>query len=126
MTSNLLSMAGAAMLLSMDFHVTVVSAMVEIYTEIPVGALERVNQEMLISSVFDATSFAFLLAWPFVAVNLLYNLCLGFINKALPQLMVAFVGAPFMIGAGLILLTISLVTMLTVWMERVPGLVGWL
>ena len=126
MTSNLLSMAGAAMLLSMDFHVTVVSAMVEIYTEIPVGALERVNQEMLISSVFDATSFAFLLAWPFVAVNLLYNLCLGFINKALPPLMVAFVGAPFMVGAGAALFALSAGSLLYVWKERVFQVLGWM
>ena len=119
-------MAGAAMLLSMDFHVTVVSAMVEIYTEIPVGALERVNQEMLISSVFDATSFAFLLAWPFVAVNLLYNLCLGFINKALPQLMVAFVGAPFMVGAGAALFALSAGSLLYVWKERVFQVLGWM
>jgi flagellar biosynthetic protein FliR len=119
-------MAGAAMLLSMDFHVTVVSAMVEIYTEIPVGALERVNQEMLISSVFDAANFAFLLAWPFVAVNLLYNLCLGFINKALPQLMVAFVGAPFMVGAGAALFALSVGSLLYVWKERIFQILGWM
>ena len=88
--------------------------------------IRRFNNFITIVDSFNAFNFAILLAWPFVAINLLYNICLGFINKALPSLMVAFVGAPFMIGAGLILLTISLVTMLTVWMERVPGLVGWL
>ena len=126
MTSNLLSMAGAVTLLSMNFHITVVAAMVRIYTEIPVGALERVNQEMLIGSVFDAANFAFLLAWPFVAVNLLYNLCLGFINKALPQLMVAFVGAPFMVGAGATLFALSVSALLYAWRERIFIVLGWM
>ena len=126
LTANMLSMAGAALLLSADYHLSVVARLAEIYGEIPAGALSEIDVTFLINSSFDAFNFAVLLAWPFVAINLLYNICLGFINKALPSLMVAFVGAPFMIGAGLILLTISIATMLMVWMERVPGLIGWL
>ena len=43
-----------------------------------------------------AASFALALslAAPFVIASLLYNVALGVINKAMPQLMVAFVGAP--------------------------------
>ena len=126
LTANMLSMAGTALLLSADYHLSVFARLAEMYAEIPAGALSGIDVTFLINSSFNAFNFAILLAWPFVAINLLYNICLGFINKALPSLMVAVVGAPFMIGAGLILLTISLVTMLTVWMERVPGLVGWL
>ena len=126
LTANMLSMAGAALLLSMDYHVTAIARLAELYTEIPAGALSEIDVTFLINSTFDAFTFAVLLAWPFVAINLLYNICLGFINKALPSLMVAFVGAPFMIGAGLILLTVSIATMLMVWMDRVPSLVGWL
>ena len=72
-----------------------------------------------------ATGLAIMLAWPFVAVNLLYNICLGFINKALPSLMVAFVGAPLMIGAGIILLALSIMGMLVVWEGRIPDIVVW-
>ena len=71
-------------------------------------------------------TIAIMLAWPFVAVNLLYNICLGFINKALPSLMVAFVGAPFMIGAGILLLAFSISTILVVWADKAPAIIGWL
>lgn len=126
LTANLLSMAGAALLLTVNFHVNVVAGLVRLYADIPVGALSLLNRDFLIASFFDAFGFALLLAWPFVVVNLLYNICLGFINKALPQLMVAFVGAPFMVGAGTALLALSVTALLFAWKDRVLQVIGWL
>ena len=125
MTANLLSMAGAALLLSADFHIKAIASLLRLYTDVPIGALEAMNQDMLIQALLSAFGLAIMLAWPFVAVNLLYNICLGFINKALPSLMVAFVGAPLMIGAGIILLALSIMGMLVVWEGRIPDIVGW-
>ena len=124
-TSNLLAMAGAVLLLSADYHVSVFVRIAEVYSEIPVGALGQFDQGFVIDGMLNAIKFAVLIAWPFVAINLLYNISLGFINKALPSLMVAFVGAPFMIGAGFVLLALSISTILMVWMDRVSGSVGW-
>ncbi|KCZ92241.1 flagellar biosynthetic protein FliR [Hyphomonas johnsonii] len=126
MTANLLSMAGAAILLSADFHLNAVASLMRLYEDIPVGALASLDIEMIIQRSFSAVGFAVLLAWPFVAVNLLYNICLGFINKALPQLMVAFVGAPLLIGGGMILLGLSVTGVLMVWKDRVLQVVGWM
>ncbi|KCZ50181.1 MULTISPECIES: flagellar biosynthetic protein FliR [unclassified Hyphomonas] len=125
MTANLLSMAGAALLLSADFHIKAIASLLRLYTDVPIGALEAMNQDMLIQALLSAFGLAIMLAWPFVAVNLLYNICLGFINKALPSLMVAFVGAPLMIGAGIILLALSIMGMLVVWEGRIPDIVVW-
>lgn len=125
MTANLLSMAGAALLLSADFHIKAMASLLRLYTDIPIGAMEAMNTDMLVQAFFSAFGFAIMLAWPFVAVNLLYNICLGFINKALPSLMVAFVGAPLMIGAGTILLAISIMGLLVVWEGRIPDIVVW-
>ncbi len=125
-TANLLTMAGAAVLLSADFHVNVIAALLSLYGDIPVGGLISMDRAFLFESCFAAFGFALLLAWPFVAINLLYNICLGFINKALPQLMVAFVGAPFLSAAGLLLLALSVTGLLVVWKERVLDLIGWL
>ena len=125
-TANMLTMAGAALLLSMDYHVSVFVRMTTLYSEMPVGLISNIDPMYVVRSGFGAFGFAVLLAWPFVAVNLLYNISLGFINKALPSLMVAFVGAPFMIGAGLLLLTVSITTILMVWSERIPSIIGWL
>lgn len=125
-TANALSMAGAAMLLTMDYHVSVFVRMTTIYEDMPAGALGTLEPMFLVEHAFEAFAIAIMLAWPFVAVNLLYNICLGFINKALPSLMVAFVGAPFMIGAGILLLAFSIATILVVWADKVPAIIGWL
>ncbi|WP_018148329.1 flagellar biosynthetic protein FliR [Henriciella marina] len=125
-TANMMSMAGAALLLSMDYHLSVFVRVVSLYVDIPAGEIGLIDPMFLVMNGFQAFSLAIMLAWPFVAVNLLYNICLGFINKALPSLMVAFVGAPFMIGAGIMLLAFSIMTMLVVWGDRVPSIIGWL
>lgn len=126
LTANMLSMAGAAVLLSADFHVNVIVSLIRLYADIPLGALTLLSGPMLAQSCFSAFSFALLLAWPFVAINLLYNICLGFINKALPSLMVAFVGAPFMVGAGTMLLALSVAGLLIAWKDRALQVVGWM
>ena len=126
LTANLLSMAGAAILLSANFHIRAIASLLRLYTDIPIGGLAQMNQDMLVQALLSAFGLAIMLAWPFVALNLLYNICLGFINKALPSLMVAFVGAPLMIGAGVLLLALSVMGLLVVWEGRVPDIVVWL
>lgn len=125
-TANILSMAGVALLLTMNYHVEAFVALLGLYSDIPVGGYELLNQSFYLKSIFASLGFAVALAWPFVAVNLIYNICLGFINKALPQLMVAFVGAPFLVGAGLFMLAISIMSLLIVWADHVVDLVGWI
>jgi flagellar biosynthesis protein FliR len=126
LTANLLSMAGAAVLLSANFHVEAIASLIRLYADIPLGALTLISGPMLAQSFFSGFGFALLLAWPFVAINLLYNICLGFINKALPSLMVAFVGAPFMVGAGTMLLALSVAGLLIAWKDRALQVVGWM
>lgn len=126
LTANLLSMAGAAILLTANFHVEVIVSLMRLYADIPLGALTLLSGPLLAQSFFSAFGFALLLAWPFVAINLLYNICLGFINKALPSLMVAFVGAPFMVGAGTMLLALSMAGLLIAWKDRALQVIGWM
>ena len=68
-----------------------------------------------------AFALAFTLAAPFVLVSVLYNLALGAINKAMPQLMVAFVGAPVITAAGLLILCVSSPLILTVWLDALDA-----
>jgi flagellar biosynthetic protein FliR len=125
-TANLLTMAGAALLFSMDFHVQVITSWIGFYETVPIGSVSWTGQAYLFDSFYAAFAFAIMLSWPFVAMNLLYNICLGFINKAMPQMMVAFVGAPFLVGAGLFLLAVSIGALLMVWQERIMQLIVWL
>ena len=48
---------------------------------------------------------------------LIYNVAIGVINRAMPQLMVAFVGAPAITAGGLILLVLTTPYLLSVWLE---------
>lgn len=45
------------------------------------------------------------------------NLALGAINRAMPQLMVAFVGAPLITFGGLALLLVATPVILSVWLD---------
>lgn len=125
LTANLLSLAGAALLLAANFHTHVIASFATLYAEIPVGAASSIDPTHIVRQGAAALGFSLMLAWPFVVVSLIYNLSLGFINKALPQLMVAFVGAPLLTGAGLALLALSCAVILTVWKARAPDVIGW-
>lgn len=70
-----------------------------------------------ISAVSGAFRFAAVLAMPFVLSSLLYNLALGVINRAMPQLMVAFVGAPAITFGALVLLALCAPLVLSVWQD---------
>jgi flagellar biosynthetic protein FliR len=65
--------------------------------------------------VVQGFALAFSLAAPFVLGAAVYNLALGAINRAMPQLMVAFVGAPALTAGGLVLLLLAAPVMLAVW-----------
>jgi flagellar biosynthetic protein FliR len=45
---------------------------------------------------------------------------LGFLNRAMPQLMVSFVGMPAITGAGLFLLVIATGSILLFWVQEYP------
>ncbi|MFN7054784.1 flagellar biosynthetic protein FliR [Hyphomonas sp.] len=126
LTANMLSLAGAAILLAANFHVAIIAGLIGLYSDIPLGAVTNVSWPMIYQSFYAALSFALMLAWPFVVANLLYNICLGFINKALPSLMVAFVGAPFLVSAGAALLAIASAALLIAWKDRAMQVIGWL
>ncbi|PRY93205.1 flagellar biosynthetic protein FliR [Hasllibacter halocynthiae] len=57
------------------------------------------------------------LAAGFVAVGLAYNLALGVVSRAMPQLMVALVGAPAISLAALALLAATAPLLLPVWLD---------
>lgn len=68
-------------------------------------------------------ALAFSLAAPFVIAASLYNLALGAINRAMPQLMVAFIGAPALTLGGLALLLLTAPLMLGTWLPGLHGLI---
>lgn len=62
-------------------------------------------------------ALAFTLSLPFIIASVLYNLALGIINKAMPALMVTFIGAPALSLGALALLAVTLPFLLQVWLS---------
>ncbi|WP_342077352.1 flagellar biosynthetic protein FliR [Yoonia sp. SS1-5] len=117
--SHLLVVAGTALATLLGLHVQAAAYMIHSYTLVPFGF--TLNGETVadvgVAQVGTTFSLAFTLAAPFLIASLVYNVVLGIINRAMPQLMVSFVGAPAITAGGLLLLLLSAPVMLTIWMQ---------
>lgn len=116
---NLLTMAGIALALSAGLHVRAAELVVQSYDILPPGLIPQADIAAdwglaLISRTF---ALAFSLAAPFVIAGMVYNLALGAINRAMPQLMVSMVGAPALTLGALALLALAAPALLSVWLE---------
>lgn len=114
-----LVVAALALAVMFGLHIRAAELLILSYDLFPAGVFPdgRSLSGWGISRISHAFSLAFMLAAPFVVASLIYNLTLGVINRAMPQLMVAFVGAPLITFGGLFLLLVSAPFMLSVWIE---------
>jgi flagellar biosynthetic protein FliR len=124
--SSLLTMAALALAMAAGLHVELVRAIVLSYQMLPPGQLPdpAVVSEWGLSQVAAAFSLSFTLAAPFLIAGLIYNLALGAINRAMPTLMVALIGAPAQTLGGLVLLAVTAPAMLVLWLRGWQGWIG--
>lgn len=104
--STLLSLGGITLLMMAGLHVQVVATLVAFYDVFPFGefALSASVAEWATERVAQTFALGVTLAAPFVAIGFAYNLALGALNRAMPQLLVALVGVPFLVWLGMIVL----------------------
>ncbi|HCP82293.1 MAG TPA: flagellar biosynthesis protein FliR [Octadecabacter sp.] len=116
---HVLVIGGLALATIMGLHVRIAEFMINSYDLVPIGNV--IPSDVLtpagIAEISRAFALGFTLAAPFVISSLIYNVTLGVINKAMPQLMVAFVGAPAITAGGLVLLMLAAPLMLSIWVE---------
>lgn len=114
---HVMVVSGLALAVMSGLHVRLAEALIGSYSAFPPGVIPTpgIVSDWGLSRVAHAFALAFTLAAPFVIASFIYNLALGVINRAMPQLMVAFVGAPAITAGGLILLLLSLPLLLSVW-----------
>ena len=114
---NLLVLGGLALVMAGGLHVKAAFAMIESYRFLPFAQTPAPAEVMAwgIASVSHAFALAFSLAAPFLVASFAYNLALGAINRAMPSLMVAFIGAPAITAGGIMLLAVTGTVILTVW-----------
>jgi flagellar biosynthetic protein FliR len=114
---QLLLVAALALSVMNGLHVKVAEALIMSYETFEPGKAPIAGDiaEWGIDRISRAFALAFTLSAPFIIASLVYNVALGVINRAMPQLMVAMVGAPAITLGGLALLFIVTPIMLSVW-----------
>lgn len=114
---HVLVMGGFALAMMLNLHLRVAEFIIGSYGFLPAGRFPAPGDtaQWGLDRVAGAFSLAVQLAMPFLVVSVIYNLALGVINRAMPQLMVALVGTPAITAAGLILLALLAPTMLSLW-----------
>lgn len=114
---HLLVIAGLGLAFLGGLHVRIAAALILSYRAIPAGTLPgaALIESWSLAQVSHAFGLSFSLAAPFVIAALLYNVALGFINRAMPGLMVAMIGAPALAAGVLILLAVAAPLMLAGW-----------
>ncbi|WP_127559779.1 flagellar biosynthetic protein FliR [Nioella ostreopsis] len=124
--AGFLLLAGLTLAVMSGLHVLVARMLMESYDVLPAGRmpLARDVGAWGVDRVGHAFALAFSLAAPFLIASVLYNLALGVINKAMPQLMVAFVGAPAITLGGLVLLLLTTPFLLPVWMRAMQAVLA--
>ena len=121
--SKLLVVTGLALAVGSGLHVRVLHYLLLGYDLFPAGHWPSAGlvAEWGVAQTGRAFALAFMIAMPFVIASLIYNVALGVINRAMPQLMVTFIGAPALSLGGLVLLLMVAPLALTVWLQALNG-----
>ena len=114
---NILVMAGITLALAAGLHEKAAIVLIASYDFLPPGHFPNSADVVTwgTAHVANAFSLALSLAAPFVVASFAYNIGLGAINRAMPSLMVAFIGAPAITAGAILMLMLSAPVMLTFW-----------
>ncbi|QUS35925.1 flagellar biosynthetic protein FliR [Falsirhodobacter algicola] len=117
---HLLLSAGLALAMAAGLHLRVVELIVGSYAALPAGQIPAAADiaGWGVPQVAHAFSLGFQLALPFVAGALIYNIAIGVINRAMPQLMVTMIGAPALVLGAMALLLVAAPVILTLWLGQ--------
>lgn len=124
---QLLTMAAITIFFVLDLHVHAFSLILGSYSFLKIGIFPNANQLIIwgVNQISQCFSLAFQLSAPFMLLSLIYNITLGAINRAMPQLMVVFVGAPFITWSTLFIFMVISVAILSVWATKISIFINW-
>ena len=120
---NVLVIGGLALAVTFGLHVKIAEYLIYSYEYFQPGQM-GLAPEISLWTVQRGSHFfalAFSLAAPFVVASLVYNVALGAINRAMPQLLVSFVGAPAITLGGLVLLFLTTPLIFSVWKSAIEA-----
>lgn len=117
--ATLLIVGGLAAASAAGIHFQAVAALIDAYRLFPVGAFPGGDElgEWTALRAAGVFSIALGLSMPFVILGFGYALALALANRAMAQLPAAFVGAPIIALAGLVLFASGAGAILTEWLD---------
>ncbi len=120
----ILVMAGVTLAVSAGIHFHLARALGEAYDVFPFGVFPGASDtaEWTTHRVAAALTKSITLASPFIVLGFVYTMALAAANRAMPQLMAAFIGAPAITLAGFALFAVTAPVILYDWLagfERV-------
>ncbi len=115
--ANVLAVSGVVLAFALGLPAYAAAALIGSYDAIPFGVfpLGEAVADWGVRRVAGAFATAVALAAPFVVAAFVYNVALGAINRAMPQLAVAFVGAPAITAGSILLMALATPLILRVW-----------
>ena len=118
--ATLLALGGITLALMAGLHVHLVANLAGLYEVLPFGQFPpgRDLGEWITGQASEAFMLAVALAAPFIAISFAYNLALGALNRAMPQLLVALVGVPALVWVGMVILALVLPSLMDYWLSR--------
>lgn len=119
MVATLMLISAVTMIFITDTHHMILRALLSSYQIFPPGEvmLEDMMDQVLRAagkSLYIGTA----VAAPFFVMGVVLNLGMGLANRMMPQLPVFFVAASLLIGAGLLILAISMPVLLDFYIEQ--------
>ena len=104
--SQIMMVSALALAAAGHLHVRIAELFIRSYSILPPGQFPDPADlsRWGLAQIAQSFTTAFMLAAPFMVAALIYNVAIGVINRAMPQLMVSFIGAPALTLGGLVLL----------------------
>lgn len=120
---QLMTFAGLALAAKAGLAAHVAALTIQSYDLLPPGQLPVVGDlsDWGLRRIAAAFALGFSLAAPFVIASILYNIALGLVNRAMPQLQVTLIGAPALTWGMLILLALALPALMAGWQAALSG-----
>lgn len=117
--ATFLAMGGIVLAMAAGLHIQALAALAGLYEVLPFGRFPSGAElaELTVRRVAEAFALGLALAFPFIAISFAYNLALGALSRAMPQLLVALIGVPLLVGLGLVTLWLSLPAIFERWAD---------
>lgn len=116
---TLFTLGGLALAVQSGLHVRAAELLILSYDLMPAGSIPEAGDVARWGTAQGARalSLSLSLSAPFVIAAMLWNVALGVLNRAMPQLMVSFIGAPALSYGALVVLAIAAPLLLSVWLQ---------